>query len=61
LIYAFIGAVIGGAVAVALINRQWDGKLAYIYRSLGIKQPCSDLILQVSTRLLARQLILKSH
>jgi hypothetical protein len=52
LIYAFIGAVVGGAVAEALYVRQWYGKPTYITPNLDIKQPCSDLILQVPSRLL---------
>jgi hypothetical protein len=51
-IYASLGASISGAVAVALINHQWHSKPAYIYQSLGIKQPCSIHILQVLARLL---------
>jgi len=62
LIHASLGAVVGGAVAVALINRQWYGKPAYsIYWSSGIKRPGSGLILQVPTRLLDIHSIFESH
>jgi hypothetical protein len=59
-IYASLGAVIGGAVAVTLIDRQWYSKPAYIYQSLGIKQPCSILKLQPLARLLDKQYIFES-
>jgi formate/nitrite transporter FocA (FNT family) len=35
LIYASLGTVIGGAVAVALIDRQWYGKPVYILPDFG--------------------------
>ena len=61
LIYASIGAVVGGAAAEALYVRQWYGKPAYIPPNLGIKQPCSGLILQIPTRLLGIHYILASR
>jgi len=60
-IYASLGAGIGAAVSVALINRQWYSKPAYICQSLGIKQPCSDLILPVLARLLDIHYIFESR
>jgi hypothetical protein len=35
--------------------------LLIYYQSFGIKQPCSDLILQIPTRLLGNQHIFESH
>ena len=61
MIYAPLGAGIGGVVIVALVEHQFYGKPAYIYQNLGIKQPCSVLKLQVPTRLLDDQYIFKSH
>ena len=61
LIYASLGAVVSGVVALTLFDHQWHSEPAYIYRSLGIKQSCSILILQVPTRLLGNQYIFKSH
>jgi hypothetical protein len=55
LICASLGVVVSGAVAEALNVHQWYGKPAYITPNLGIKHPCSGLILQVPTRLLESQ------
>ena len=46
---------------VTLQNRQLYSEPAYIYWSLGIKQPCSGLILPVPTRLLAIHYISECH